>query len=244
MAIPREGINDTRTMRRPTPVSKGGFAEDRPSTLAQREVADAAKLGRKDAWCRCGKLEFTAPWTGYELLALAPRELWIVYALKVLESYSYYSMSYILLLYLTEEFGMSDLEAGLCYGIMGALISIYGFLVGFAIDNMGVKKSLSIGNVILLAARLVLALTASKIAVFFTLFTILPLGTAFGIPVLQIAVRRYTFLSYSDGRPGNSKVAFSVFYIMMNVAAAIAAPAVDVFRNTFKSKVIMYHGAL
>ena len=63
------------------------------------------------------KCPLVPPWQGYKLLlASAPRELWVVYVLKVLESYSYYSMAYILLLYLAEEFGMTDLEAGLCYG--------------------------------------------------------------------------------------------------------------------------------
>ncbi len=111
-----------------------------------------------------------------------------------------------LILYLTEEFGVPDLEAGVCYGVLGALTSIYGFAAGYVIDNLDVKLSLTIGNAVMLAARLILAFATTKWIVYATLFTIMPFGNAFGIPVLQIAVRRCTFVSYSDGRPGNSKV--------------------------------------
>lgn len=49
---------------------------------------------------------------------------------QFLESYAYYCMSYTLLLYLSEEFGFTDSQAGWTYGIMGLLISVYGFFVG------------------------------------------------------------------------------------------------------------------
>jgi dipeptide/tripeptide permease len=40
-----------------------------------------------------------------------------VFALKFLESYSYFALSQILVLYLHEEFGVSDVEAGMVYGM-------------------------------------------------------------------------------------------------------------------------------
>lgn len=39
-------------------------------------------------------------------------------------------MAYTLLLYLSEEFDFSDREAGWTYGLMGLLISVYGFAIG------------------------------------------------------------------------------------------------------------------
>lgn len=49
---------------------------------------------------------------------------------QFLESYAYYTISYSLLLYLSNEFGFSDSEAGWIYGITGLLVSVYGFVVG------------------------------------------------------------------------------------------------------------------
>lgn len=49
-------------------------------------------------------------------LRLAPlhaagcRDLWIMFVLKVLESYNYFSLSRSFTLYLTEEFGVGDYE--------------------------------------------------------------------------------------------------------------------------------------
>ena len=75
--------------------------------------------------------------------AAAPRELWILYVLKLLESFAYFSLSYVLVLYLSEEFGYSDQGAGWLYGFFGMLISLYGVFVGFIIDQLGVKRSLA-----------------------------------------------------------------------------------------------------
>ena len=64
-------------------------------------------------------------------------QLWILYLLKLLESFAYFSLSYVLVLYLSEEFGYSDVAAGWVYGFFGMLISVYGVLVGFIIDQLG-----------------------------------------------------------------------------------------------------------
>ena len=74
------------------------------------------------------------------VLSTAPRELWILFLLKLLESFAHFSLSYVLVLYLSEEFGYSDQSAGWVYGFFGMLISIYGVLVGFLIDRLGVRS--------------------------------------------------------------------------------------------------------
>ena len=43
------------------------------------------------------------------------RELWVIYGLKVLESFNYFSLSVMLTLYLTEEFGTTDVKV-CCFG--------------------------------------------------------------------------------------------------------------------------------
>ena len=46
-----------------------------------------------------------------------PADMYYVFALKFLESYSYFALSQILVLYLHEDFGVSDMEAGMVYGM-------------------------------------------------------------------------------------------------------------------------------
>ena len=46
-----------------------------------------------------------------------PADMRYVLWLKFLESYSYFALSQILVLYLHEEFGVPDIEAGMVYGM-------------------------------------------------------------------------------------------------------------------------------
>ena len=45
---------------------------------------------------------------------------------------------------------------------MGMMVSVFGFFMGFIIDNMGVKWSLVLGSMLLLCSRFVIAVTTSR----------------------------------------------------------------------------------
>lgn len=154
------------------------------------------------------------------LRATSAPELWIVYVLKLLESYAYFSLSIIFTIFLTEEFGFSDEEAGVAYGLWGALTSGYGLLMGFVVDNLGVRKSLIFGFGVLTVARFLLGVTRSGVALKVCVFFLLPVGQSMGIPVLATGIRRYTV-------ERDRGFAFGVFYSFMNVAALLSGWVVD-----------------
>ena len=145
----------------------------------------------------------------------SPNELWLVYLLKILESYAYFSFSVIFTIYLTDEFGFSDVEAGVAYGLWGALTSVIGLVMGFVIDSLGVRKSLCLSFTVSTAARLAIALTTSKGVLQVCIYGLLPLAQSMGIPVLLTGVRRYT-------TSRNRGFAMGLFYAMMNVAALLS----------------------
>lgn len=125
---------------------------------------------------------------GASPVAAAPacvrRDLYIIFLLKVLESYSYFSMSRVLTLYLTEELGTPDLEAGTLYGLWGTLLVLWGFVLGPAIDSMGVKRSLLLCMLLNLCSRAVMAVTRSR-AVFLAMLCVpSALAGALGVPVM------------------------------------------------------------
>ena len=165
----------------------------------------------------------------FKSLSSAPRELWVIYILKMLESYAYFSQSLILPLYLN-SFGISDIDAGWMIGTYGVLISVFGFGVGMLVDNLGVRKSLMIGSMISFVARLIISLTSSKAILTGTLFSLMPLGMAMGIPVMSTGIRRHTTLE-------NRGFAFAIFYSVMNIAALTSGALVDVFRNAITQSV-------
>ena len=176
-------------------------------------------------------MAFADQWTKlkdtFSALKSAPRELWLVYFLKFLESYAYFSMCYVLVIYLSDEFDYSDQDAGWAYGAIGMLTSVYGLMIGFFVDMAGVKLTLVIGSLILVAARVMLAVTHDKLVLALMLFGLFPLGSAMTFPVMTIGVKRYTNIN-------NRGVAFNLYYVVMNIAALLAGPAVDVFRSSFE----------
>jgi len=161
-------------------------------------------------------------------LASAPRELWLAYTLKLLESYGYFSMSIILVLYLTNEFGMTDVEAGAVYGLHGMVTSGVGLLLGFVIDNLGVRGSLLAGFGIITVSRFILSVTTRPWVLKAVLYALLPVGSSLGIPVLSMGIKRYT-------TPARRGFAFGLFYTVMNVAALVSGLLVDCLEFQFRS---------
>ncbi|CAB9498795.1 Major Facilitator Superfamily [Seminavis robusta] len=179
-----------------------------PSTHSQSVLAQRAKVLRQQVWNGCQSLQGS------------PSELWKTYVLKFLDSYAYFSLSVIFTLFLTHDFGYSDVQAGTIYGAWGALITIYGLATGFLVDNVGVAVSVRWGFVIQLMARIVIFVTTSRTMLLWSVWCFLPLGNCLGIPVLTIGIRRYTTTH-------NRGFAFGLFYVVMNIAALFSGPMVD-----------------
>lgn len=158
--------------------------------------------------------------TGFTSLKGSPSELWKAYAMKFLESFGYFSFSIVCTLFLSDDFGYSDMEAGTIYGAWGALITVYGVFGGYVQDNMGVAFSLRVGFMVSLLSRISMFITSSKPIILLNLFVLLPFGTSLGIPVLTTCIRRYTHES-------NRGFAFGLFYVVMNVAALFSGPVAD-----------------
>lgn len=166
---------------------------------------------------------------GFSSLQGSPPELYKAYLLKFLDSYSYFSLSIIFTLFLSSDFGFSDIEAGTIYGAWGALITIYGLITGVIVDNLGVALSLRFGFLISLVARVALFYTTSKNMLLFHILVTLPMGNCLGIPVLTTGIRRYT----DEASRG---FAFGLFYVVMNVAALLSGPIVDLLTIWYKEE--------
>ena len=165
---------------------------------------------------------------GFSSLRGSPRDLYLLFALKVLESFGYFSTSLLYTLYLTEQFGMSDDAAGVSYGIWGSLIMGYNVVFAPLIDGMGVKTSLRWSFLLTAVGRLGMAMTHSKTFLMFLLYGPLPMGTALGVPVMVIGVKKCTTC-------GSRGFAFGLFYSMMNVAALVNGAVFDIFRIRLKN---------
>jgi len=129
---------------------------------------------------------------------------------------------------LTHDFGYSDVTAGTIYGSWGAAITVYGLATGVVIDKLGVRQSLILGYCLSLISRCMLFLTTSRFVLLLNIGLLLPLGNCLGIPVLTIGIRRYTKVQQRG-------FAFGVFYVVMNVAALMSGPMVDICNKVFQN---------
>lgn len=132
-------------------------------------------------------------------------------------------------LFLSDDFGMSDVQAGSIYGAWGALITVFGLFTGSVIDNLGVAKCLRIGFALSLATRVIMLTCTSRGTLLLCLLVLLPLANCLGIPVLTVGIRRYT-------NDVNRGFAFGLFYVVMNVGALIAGPLVDVLTVYYNNR--------
>jgi MFS family permease len=175
----------------------------------------------------------------WQRLARAPRELWLIYLLKLLSSYAYFSLSLALVLYLSETLGYDDETAGLLYGLYGVVASAYGLASGWLIDRLGARRSLLFGAALGTLGRTALAVLSQRLVVTTLLVTVLPFAECLGVPVLTICIKRYT-----SGKDGTRTVAYSLFYTVMNVAALLAGPAVDLCHRFWDLRALFWTCAL
>ena len=158
----------------------------------------------------------------FSLLKDSPYEIYINFVLKFGEAYGYFTLSQILVIFLHEEFEISDVESGVIYGLWGAAITFWGFVTSCFNDFLGVRNSLLFGFMISMISNILIALNTNKSFLYFILFGLLPIGNSIGIPMLTIGIKRYTTKK-------NRGFAYGLFYAVMNIAALVSGPVVDFF---------------
>ncbi|MCB2197766.1 MFS transporter [bacterium] len=164
-------------------------------------------------------------WDGLKNLVHCPREIWFAYLIKVLESLCYFSSVLVLMIFLTQDMGLTDTAAGTIFGVFSASMSFFMLFVGFIADSMGIKKALIVGLLIALVGRLAITFTTEPWIVYPGLF-VLSVGFAYMIPLIAAAVKLFSTKKAQ-------KYAFSWYYVVMNVGSFIAGISLDWLRSTF-----------
>lgn len=120
---------------------------------------------------------------------------------------------------------LSDQQAGTLYGVFGALNVLYGLIVGFIVDNIGVRWALIIGLLVQSIAKFALAFATSTGLVYTLLYGFIPLGEAMSIPVINTSLRRYTTLP-------QRAFTYGLLYSFMNFGIVASGWGVDILRIT------------
>ena len=98
-------------------------------------------------------------------LASSPRELWIVYVMKLLESIAYFTVYTLLVIFLSDDHGYSDTDAGTVAGTWLTAISLVVFVSGFVADAMGIRRALLVAAISTAIGRGLLAFSGSEVGI-------------------------------------------------------------------------------
>lgn len=169
-------------------------------------------------------------WADLRGLLGAPRELWLLYAVKLVESIAYFAVVNVLILYLHDDLRLSDRWSGVVYGTWGTLISLVTFLSGFVADVMGLRKALLVGALTLVVGRGMLI--GSEVPAIPLLGLVVSVwGVASMKPVMTAAVKA---IAPTELRA----FAYNIFYVVMNVGAFVAGHIVSWLRRSLLGRAI------
>ncbi|MBI5837704.1 MAG: MFS transporter [Candidatus Eisenbacteria bacterium] len=170
----------------------------------------------------------------FKVLKDCPREYWIIQSINFLDCLAYFSFLNIAVVFLSQNLGFSDVRAGYVFTIFTTTVSLLLFFSGFVTDSLGIRRSLYLAMALLILSRGGIALCGFfpgmpfRNALIWPLFLLLAPGTAMVQTVFQSSVRRYTS-ARSRG------AGYSMWYLVMNIGAALGGIVIDVVRLNFKA---------
>ncbi len=160
----------------------------------------------------------------FTVLNGAARELWLTFAIKLLNFAAYSVTNITLVLWLSHEFGFDDQQA--IHIVLGWSITmtIVTLMVGALTDAIGLRKTFFLGVWICIFARAIMVFAPGPwFAIVFGMFP-LAVGEALGTPVLVAAVRKYSTTRQRS-------LSFSFSYMMVNIGSLVAALIFDSVRK-------------
>jgi POT family proton-dependent oligopeptide transporter len=167
-----------------------------------------------------------------------PKGLIILSLANMGERFGYYTMLAILTLYLQAKFGLSSSATSVIYGSFLALVYFLPLFGGIIADKvLGYGKTILLGVVVMFSGYLLLALpsennVAGK-AMAFCALAFIAIGTGFFKGNLQALVGNlYEAQQYRAKRD----VAFSIFYMFINIGAFFAPSAANAINNSILAK--------
>jgi dipeptide/tripeptide permease len=159
-------------------------------------------------------------------LSASPRELWIIYIMKFLESVAMFTVYTLLAIFLSSDHGFSDTAASTVTGTWLTAISLVVFVAGFIADSLGVRRALFIAALSTAIGRGLLTIAGDSLSIYAAL-ALSVWGIACMKPTMNAAVRAYT-------TPATVAFAFSLYYVVMNLGSISQGPLITEFRAWFK----------
>ncbi|WP_448586045.1 peptide MFS transporter [Thermaurantiacus sp.] len=164
-----------------------------------------------------------------------PKGLYMLFFAEMWERFSYYGMRAILIFYLTQHWLFSDARSTLIYGAYTSLVYITPVLGGWLADRyLGQRKAVLFGGVLLAVGHGLMAVEGTggqndpTINVFWAALAFIIVGSGFLKANISVMVGQLYPLT--DGR---RDAAYTIFYMGINVGAAIGTILVAYLGQTY-----------
>ena len=155
-----------------------------------------------------------------------------------MQNFAYFIVDTVFPVFLSEDFGFTDTEAGEIYGFIGLCGFLQSLLfTGYVIDKLGFMTAFNLGTLLLAIGRCVQVIAADRTVLVVATYSLVSTGFALNTPATLIAIRRFA------PRPARG-IAFSAYYLLMNLSGILSTPCVDIIRRSVRQPVSAHIGAL
>jgi hypothetical protein len=153
-----------------------------------------------------------------------PKEVYVVLVVDFLNSYRSFGFRTVQYQYLTNEFGLDDLEAGSLLGMQAWLLVVFGIVGAMLVDAFGVRATALSALSVAAISRGILTFCRSREAMTFALLGLAPFGEAvLSTGIYTVALKKLTTRA-------NRSFAFGIQYGVFNLSGALADVAADALR--------------
>ena len=154
-----------------------------------------------------------------------PNSVRLVLLLVFLNSFRSFGLRFVQQLYLTNEFGLDDLEAASVLGTSASLHVAFGLIGAVLTDAVGVRRVALTALSVSVVGRGLLAFGRSRTAVYAAFYLFSPAGEALlATGLYRVALKKLT-------TPKTRAFAFAVEYATFNLSGALADVCIDAFRR-------------
>lgn len=168
---------------------------------------------------------------GFGVLRETRLEYWAIQFINFLDHTAYFALYGIVVVFLSDDFGLSDPDAGYVFSVFTLTVTVSLWFSGFFTDWLGIRKALvfaMLASLVLRAAIVWAALTPNlpyRVPIVCASIVAMAPFMAMTATIFQAANRRFT--------TGKSRGAgFNLWYLFMNVGAFCGGMIIDLVRKT------------
>jgi POT family proton-dependent oligopeptide transporter len=164
------------------------------------------------------------------MLKQHPKGLMNLFFTEMWERFGFYTVMAIFTLYMDEDFLWDDSRKGNIYGLFLAAVYFFPLFGGWIADNiLGAKRTINIGAVLLFIGYSLLALSSlDRLYLFYAAMGFIALGSGLFKANISVLVG-----NLYEPESKLRDIGFNIFYMGINIGAAIAPLAATILRNYY-----------